>query len=287
MLTLQTASQHLLATLPSGAEGLGYFFASPAYSLKQSVDRSLNKLKVGDAIVRRISQRAESVVAMNLPGLSFASLDGVSIYPAEAQLNDTGGERGSVRVGERIDSVTYVLRKEGRQELPGLKVGYFDTVGGKMRWASVPALGFEVAADPHAAASIKPSALPNDGVSPAPTDKFSLRKILMNFWRHPATLPSLAVLAILILLAYGLRRLSINPARMVRSLQEGRRNSEAAHFRRCLASRFLPQHCRAKAGQHFLVRQREVVAEQDFGKSCFFLKTGQDILLREFLGETR
>ena len=235
-LTLQTAPQRLLATLPSGAEGLGYFFASPNYSLKQSLDRSLNKLRVGDAIVRRISQRAESVAAMNLPGLVFAELDGVSIYPAEAQLNDTGGERGSVRVGERIDSVTYVLRKQGRQELPGLKVGYFDTLAGKMRWASVPALFFEVAADPHAAASIKPSALPNDGVSPAPTDKFSLRKMLLNFWRHPATLPSMAVLAIVILLVYGLRRRGINPARLVRAWQQERHNSETAHFRRCLAS---------------------------------------------------
>ncbi len=236
MLTLQTTPQNFRATLPSGAEALGYFFASPAYSIKQSIDRPLTKLKVGDAIVRRITQRASAVAAMNLPALTFAALDDGSIYPAEAQLNDSGGERGSMRVGERIDSVTYVLRKAGPYELPSLKVAWFDTIGGKMRWASVPALRFDVVPDPRAVASVKPSSSVGDGVSPAPTDDFSLRRMLLNFWRHPLALTTASVLMPLLLVAYALKRRGINLARVWQAWQQRRRDAEPAHFQRCLAS---------------------------------------------------
>ena len=233
-MTLQTTAQSFRAALPAGAENLGYFFATPQYSLKQSTDRPLNHLKVGDAIVRRITQRAEGVAAMNLPGLIFAELDGVSVYPAEAQLDDSGGERGKVRVGERVDAVTYVLRTPGAMELPGLKIGSFDTVNGKMRWTSVPALRFEVAPDPKA--SPIPTTAELNGVSPAPTDEISLRSTLLRAWRHPTSLPTIVAITGLLFIAFLLKRKNIRPFAILRRWREQRRNAEPAHFKRCIAN---------------------------------------------------
>ena len=233
-MTLQTTPQTFRAALPAGAEDLGYFFATPNYSLKQTTDRQLHHLKVGDAIVRRITQRAEGVAAMNLPGLSFAEIDGSSIYPAEAQLEDTGGERGKVRVGERVDAVTYILRKPGLIELPGLKIGWFDTANGKMRWASVPTLRFEVAPDPRATSSAIPPPQPTNSVSPAPTDEITLRTRLMRAWRSPTALPTLGVLGGLLLIAFLLKRKGIKPMSAWHTWQQRRSNAEPAHFKRCI-----------------------------------------------------
>lgn len=234
-MTLQTTPQTFRAMLPAGAEDLGYFFATPNYSLKQSVDRSLNRLKVGDAIVRRIAQRAEGVAAMTLPGLAFAELEGVSVYPAEAQLNDSGGERGSVRIGERIDTVTYVLRKPGALELPGLKIGWFDTANRKMRWTSVPTLRFDVAPDPNALPSNPLPPADVSAVLPAPTGGMKLRTLFWRWWRSPAMLPGLGALVGLILLGLLLKRRGIRPLEVWRTWRQRRSDSETAHFKRCLA----------------------------------------------------
>ena len=232
-ITLQTTAQTFRAAYPAGAENLGYFFATPNYSLKQTVDRPLNRLKVGDAIVRRITQHAEGVAAMNLPGLIFTELDGVSVYTAEAQLDDIGGERSKVRIGERVDAVTYVLRKPGPIELPGLKIGSFDTNSGKMRWTSVPPLGFDVAPDPNAVSAVKPP--PSNAVPPAPTGEIKLRTKLMRAWRDPATMPIFLTLAGLVILAFMLKRKGIRPILLLRRWREQRRNSEPAHFQQCLS----------------------------------------------------
>ncbi|MBK7685750.1 MAG: BatD family protein [Rhodocyclaceae bacterium] len=235
-MTLQTTPQSFRAALPAGAENLGYFFATPNYSLKQTTDKPLHRLKVGDAIVRRITQRAEGVAAMNLPGLSFAELDGVSVYPAEAQLDDSGGERGKVRLGERVDVVTYVLRTPGAVELPGLKIGSFDTVNGKMRWTSVPTLRFEVAPDPRADSVVKSPAPRDDGVLSAPTDNLSLRTKLLRAWRHPTTLPTMGAMAGLLFIAFLLKRKGIRPIAKLQRWREQRRNAEPAQFRLCITS---------------------------------------------------
>ncbi|MBP6279030.1 MAG: BatD family protein, partial [Rhodocyclaceae bacterium] len=233
-MTLQTTPQSFRAALPAGAENLGYFFATPNYSLKQTTDKPLHRLRVGDAIVRRISQRAEGVAAMNLPGLSFAELAGVSVYPAEAQLDDSGGERGKVRLGERVDVVTYVLRTPGAVELPGLKIGSFDTVNGKMRWTRVPALRFEVAPDPQARPM--PTTAELNGVSPAPTDDIGLRIKLLRAWRDPTTLPTMGAMAGLLFIAFLLKRKGIRPIAKLQRWREQRRNAEPAQFRLCITS---------------------------------------------------
>jgi hypothetical protein len=233
--TLQSPSQSFRAALPAGAEDLGYFLATANYSLKQTTNGALSRLKVGDAVVRRISQSAEGVAAMNLPGLRFAELDGTSVYPAEAQLSDSGGERGKLVVGERVDAVTYVLRQPGPVTLPGLKIAWFDIGQGKMRWSSVPPLRFDVAPDPTALVEVKTPLTTIDGVSPAPTGEITPRARLMRAWRSPTVLPILSTFAGLLLLSFLLRRNGIQPISIWRKWWRHRQSKEAAQFKLCLA----------------------------------------------------
>jgi len=146
---VRTAPQHFEARLPAGAQDLGYFIATRSYSLTQQAEPSkLTGLKVGDALTRRITQRANDLAPMFLPALKFGAIDGLEIYPAEPILTEQGGERGAARVATRTDAATYVLAKAGRYRLPGVRIGWFDPGQATMRWADVPELAFEVAPNP-------------------------------------------------------------------------------------------------------------------------------------------
>ncbi len=224
---LKTQPQVLTATLPDGAEDLGYFFVTPTYSVKQTVDRSLDGLAQGDAITRRIIQRAEGVAAMNLPALTFSPVDGLSLYPAEARLTDSGGERGAATVGERTQEITYLMQNPGSYELPGLKVGWFNPASGKMRWSTVPSLRFKVSANP-AAASL-PSA---NAVPPAPTFREpALRLRLMQMIKDWGI-----VVALLGLTASLLQKRWPALKNAWRTWRQQRRDSETAAFRQCCRS---------------------------------------------------
>ena len=151
---VRTAPQHFEARLPAGAENLGYFIATRSYRLTQQVEPSkLASLKVGDALVRRITQRATDFAPMLLPALTFEAIDGLELYPAEPVLDEQGGERGAVRIATRTDAVTYVLAKPGHYRLPGLRIGWFDPGTSAMRWAEAPELAFDVAPNPAALAA--------------------------------------------------------------------------------------------------------------------------------------
>lgn len=220
--TLHTPAHKLTARLPPGAENLRYFLATPAYRLSQTLDRplaDLNRLKVGDALTRRLTQRAEGVAAMHLPALRFAAIEGIASYPAEPRLLDSGGERGAARIGERSDEIGYVLQRAGDYELPGLEIQWYDPGVGKLRSARVPALRLSVAPNPAAA---PPAPTPTSrAVPPAPT--FGARLVLLSALGLAVAMLALALLKRRGGALYGAWRVR----------RAARRNSETAAFRRC------------------------------------------------------
>ena len=149
MADVRTLPQRFEARLPAGGADLGYFIATRSYRLTQQAEPSkLAGLKVGDALTRKITQRATDLAPMFLPALKFDGVDGLEIYPADPVLEERGGERGAARVATRTDTATYVLAKPGHYRLPGLRIGWFDPTQAAMRWADVPELAFDVAPDP-------------------------------------------------------------------------------------------------------------------------------------------
>jgi hypothetical protein len=218
---VRTTPQHFEARLPAGAENLGYFIATRSYRLTQQVEPAkLALLKVGDALTRRITQRATDLAPMLLPALTFEAVDGLEPYPAEPILDEQGGERGAVRIATRTDAVTYLLAKPGQYRLPGLRIGWFDPGTAAMRWAETPALAFEVAPNPAAILTV-----PNE-TKGAPVNR-ARPGLLRARWREAVAL------ALAALLTVALARRLVPPAR--RRLREARRRragSEAAAFRR-------------------------------------------------------
>jgi hypothetical protein len=225
--TLRTPPRQIEVTLPAGAENLGYFIATPRYTLTQTLDRTpeqLRQLKVGDSITRRLVQRADNLPAMTLPALQFGTLAGLAVYPAEPQLSERGGERGSTRTAERIDAASYLLRAAGKYELPALKIAWYDPAADRLRWASAPALRFEVAASP---AVPTPAPLPADAAAPA---------AVWQEWaiRLPALAAMLGLSVLLTVIVWRWHGQALSAWRSVwRSIWRSYAEAEATQFRRC------------------------------------------------------
>jgi hypothetical protein len=222
MANVRTMPLRFEAKLPAGAADLGYFIATRSYRLTQQAEPSkLIGFKVGDALTRRITQRATDLAPMFLPALKFEDVDGLEIYPADPVLEEQGGERGAARVATRTDAATYMLAKPGNYRLPGLRIGWFDPDQAAMRWAEVPELAFEVAPNPVLVANAPAVTVAE---SRATSARFAN---LATKWRE-------ALLTVLLLLTAGLalRRLAPAALQRLREWRLRRAASEAAAFRR-------------------------------------------------------
>ena len=76
------------AFIPGAAAGLRPFLAATGLTIEQTVQRSSDQLKSGDAITRTVIIKAEDVPAMLLPPQKFAAVDGLALYPAQPNLED-------------------------------------------------------------------------------------------------------------------------------------------------------------------------------------------------------
>jgi hypothetical protein len=212
------------ATVPEAARRLEHFIATPSFQLTEATDRTLEGLKVGDSITRTITMTAVEAFAMMLPPLPFPPVDGLRVYPAEPRLSDSGGERGETRVGKRVESVTYVLEKEGQYRVPAIDIDWWDTVARTVRRASLPELALTVAANPDLKAEIP---LPEDpSEKPPPPDPWKpLREALRRYG------PLAAVLLLFMALLLRLFRARIRALRERHQARRVEREESAAAYR--------------------------------------------------------
>ena len=146
--SVTTPEISLDAAMPPGADGVAEFVSTPRLRVDDSWDRALEELVVGDAVTRSIVQRADDTFALMLPAVSFADVDGASVYPATPALDDRS-DRGRYSA-TRTDRATYVLQREGVVELPAVELHWFDVNRGRMVTETLEAVEFSVRANPNA-----------------------------------------------------------------------------------------------------------------------------------------
>lgn len=100
--------------------------------------------EVGDAVSRRMSVRAEGVIASQLPDLPEPDVEGASIYVDEPE--DQTFEEADGLVTERSLSWAVIPQQPGTLVLPSVEFEWFDTVAGVARVASLPERTIEVQA---------------------------------------------------------------------------------------------------------------------------------------------
>jgi len=221
--TISSQFQQFEATVPDEAAGLGYFIATSNFTLEHTVSRNISDLKVGDSFKRSITMSAQDLVAMVLPPLRFEPFQGVGIYPDQPVLADKGGERGEIRTGTRVASVTYVLEKEGDYVLPEINVFWWNLKKEKLQKETIPAIKLAVRLNPDLEAEQLALLADDSGQLPA-------TEIRILGWRHLAVLVVLIVSGIFMILLWKKYRPVY--ASWNKSRKEQKSNSEAAYFKR-------------------------------------------------------
>lgn len=110
--------------------------------LSERYDTSARVLKVGSAVSRTIRMEAAGAPGELLPALTFAAVDGASVYPespkSQSRISDNR------LLGTLIQKVTWVLDTPGEITLPGVQVPWYNAQTGKTENATLPPLKIRV-----------------------------------------------------------------------------------------------------------------------------------------------
>jgi hypothetical protein len=136
------------AFIPDAALQLDPFVAANRLTIDQMVQRSSEELKVGGAVTRTVTTRAEGAPAMLLPPLAFAPIDGLTLYPAQPSTQDSTDRRTDVLTATRVDAATYMLQRPGDYVLPAVTLRWWNVATGKVETARIAEVSFHVADDP-------------------------------------------------------------------------------------------------------------------------------------------
>jgi hypothetical protein len=135
------------AFVPDAASELRPFLGATRLSVEQTIKRSSDQLKAGDAVTRTVTIKAEGTPAMLLPPHAFASIDGLKLYPTQPALEDRTDGRTDVMTSTRVDSATYMLERPGEYSLPAFDIGWWNVASGKVEVVHLDAVPLKVAGD--------------------------------------------------------------------------------------------------------------------------------------------
>lgn len=194
----QGASVRLEVTVPPGVDLSQPVVATRALVLaEQWSPDPWGRFEAGGAIVRTITRSAEDVPGLAMRDLGSAAPDGVRVYVDPPDIADHAN-RGVV-TGRRVDRITYVFERSGRFELPSVRQPWWNLGSRRLEEAEAPPATVEVGAAP---------AVPGGA----------------GRWTRASVIGALALLAVGLALAWGMRRL-------VRRWNERRAEPEPAAFR--------------------------------------------------------
>ncbi len=101
------------------------------------------QMKAGDSVTRTIEIRGEGLQGAQLPPILFPATEGLKYYPDQPVINDV--EVGTGLLGTRQDSAALVPTRAGEWEIPEVRIPWWDTGSGELRYAVVPARRITVA----------------------------------------------------------------------------------------------------------------------------------------------
>lgn len=134
---------------PPGSADLGFLITTEVLDITETWDPRPAAVEVGAVFERTIVQRAQQLMGMALAAPPERAPDGVRVYTGQPEVTDTT-ERGEF-LGERRDTVTYLMQDAGTHELPAITYVWWNPETEELRSKTLPAVTFEVTAPPVAA----------------------------------------------------------------------------------------------------------------------------------------
>lgn len=135
---------------PPGSERIGFLVTTESLEVTETWDSPPGASQVGAIFKRTIIQRAPNLPGMALAPAPTTAPDGIKVYPGNAETNDKL-QRGDF-LGERRETLTYLLQKPGALSLPALTYVWWNPKTQTLESKTLPTVTFVVAA-PSAAPS--------------------------------------------------------------------------------------------------------------------------------------
>lgn len=137
-----------------------------ALTLEESWSSDPGQLQVGGSVTRTLRLTGEGLQGAQLPPIDPPRIDGLKFYPDQPAISDAEVPAGLL--GSRTDSTAIVPTRAGTLELPELRIPWWDTRTGSLRFATLPARTITVApaARPLTAPLAGPQAVTGDLVAP-------------------------------------------------------------------------------------------------------------------------
>jgi hypothetical protein len=133
---------------PPGSEQIGFLVTTESLEVTETWDSPPGSSKVGAMYKRTIVQRSQNLTGMALAPAPTTAPDGIKVYPGKAETKDKLA-RGDF-LGERRETITYLLQKPGTLSLPALTYVWWNPKTQTLESKTLPAVTFEVAAPPAA-----------------------------------------------------------------------------------------------------------------------------------------
>jgi len=137
---------------PQGVKEGQFVLVTDNYTLESEVKPAKKQLIVGDAVEVKITQKASGVLDILLKPFVYNSNEKVRVYDKEPELKS--GLKGGFDVS-RTDSFTFVATAEGNVTVAVQEAVWWNAQVKKVQKETIPAMIFEVIADPQIAIDAK------------------------------------------------------------------------------------------------------------------------------------
>ncbi|MEH6584509.1 MAG: BatD family protein [Halioglobus sp.] len=136
-LTRKTEALTLLVLPSANAFPGSTWLPARQLQITESWSTPPDQLRVGESATRRITLTGEGLQGAQLPPTLFPATKGLKFYPDQPVISDA--EVSSGLQGVREDSAALVPTREGNWNIPEVRIPWWDTVSGELRYAVLPA----------------------------------------------------------------------------------------------------------------------------------------------------
>lgn len=142
----QTESLTFEIQRPPGSEHIGFLITTESLEVNESWDPAPGPTEVGAMFKRTVTQRADQMLGIALAPVPTDASEGIRVYDGQAETKDNLS-RGDF-IGERSETVTYLIQGSGTLELPALTYTWWNPKTEVLESKTLPAVTLEVAAAP-------------------------------------------------------------------------------------------------------------------------------------------
>ena len=137
-----TKALDLTVNAPPGVKDGALVITTSSFEMNYQWQPKSETAQTGDAITLTVTRRAGDISGMLLPPLPVFRTAGLAVYPQTPELSDKTN-RGSL-IGERIDTIIWVLEKPGSYEIPGIRFQWWDPGNRELKQQVIPAWTLDV-----------------------------------------------------------------------------------------------------------------------------------------------